>query len=253
MTGHLAQIFRHPIKSIGRQEVAEVVLKAGEILPWDRAFAVAHANARATDLAQSWAKKANYLRGASGPSLMAVEASFDPETKALCLTHPDVGPLNISISTPDGHAALVEWLATIWPVDAPRPTQVIHHPGHAQTDVPDAWISLHSYASHRQVAAALNSPGLSIHRWRGNLWLDDVPAWAEHDWVGREIQIGDTVFHVHQPITRCKATMANPVTGQRDLDTLKALNTNWGHTDFGVYASVIKGGHLSKGAPVKVL
>ena len=34
---------------------------------------------------------------------------------------------------------------------------------------------------------------LSIHRWRGNLWLDGAPAWEEWNWIGRRLQIGVAV------------------------------------------------------------
>ncbi len=253
MTGLLAQIYRHPVKAIGRQVLRGVILEVGKIIPWDRAYAVAHSRSRATDLEQSWAKKSNYLRGVTGPSLMAVVAKFDEDAQTLRLTHPDTDPLEVQIDTADGQDALVQWLRAIWPLDVSEPTQVIHHAGNAQTDVPHPWVSIHTQASHDAVAAAMDAPDLSVHRWRGNLWLDELPAWSEMDWVGKDIRIGEAVFHVHQPITRCKATMANPLTGQRDLDTLAALQTNWGHQDFGVYASVIKGGRLTQGDPVEVL
>ena len=253
MTGQLARIFRHPVKAIGREELHQVDLMAGKILPWDRAFAVAHAKARDADLDQPWAKKANYLRGVTGPSLMAVEAQFDPETGDLTLTHPDQAPLQVCLTDPSDHPSLVAWLAAIWPSDAPGPTRVVHHASQAQTDVPQPWVAIHALSSHAQVADALGAPDLSLHRWRGNLWLEGTEPWDEWTWVGRDIQIGDCVFHVHQPITRCKATMANPVTGERDLDTLDALNRIWGHQDFGVYASVLKGGLLRPGAELKVL
>ncbi|MGI9393180.1 MAG: hypothetical protein ACR2OY_00900 [Boseongicola sp.] len=50
-------------------------------------------------------------------------------------------------------------------------------------------------------------------------------------------------------MTRCKATMANPDTGRRDLDTLGLLD-DLGHQEFGVYAEVIEGGTLSVGDAV---
>jgi uncharacterized protein YcbX len=60
-------------------------------------------------------------------------------------------------------------------------------------------------------------------------------------------------LQVREPIRRCKATTANPATGQRDLDTLGALNANWNHQDFGIYAEVTRTGAIAVGAPVEVL
>jgi hypothetical protein len=51
-----------------------------------------------------------------------------------------------------------------------------------------------------------------------------------------------------EPIGRCRATEANPETGRRDAPTLAALEDGWGHTRFGVYAMVRKGGSMSPSA-----
>jgi hypothetical protein len=50
-----------------------------------------------------------------------------------------------------------------------------------------------------------------------------------------------------EPIGRCRATEANPSTGRRDAPTLAALEDGWGHTRFGVYAMVRKGGLVAVG------
>ena len=69
---------------------------------------------------------------------------------------------------------------------------------------------------------------------------------VKFEWIGKEIAIGEVTFRVEQRITRCKATMANPVTGRRDVDTLAMLRT-WDHQDFGVYARVLRGGTIRPG------
>ena len=93
---------------------------------------------------------------------------------------------------------------------------------------------------------------LSPLRWRGNLWLNGLSPWQEFDWIGKTIQIGEAVFEVQEAIRRCLATTANPKTGERDADTLAALNT-LGHQDFGVYATVVKSGVVQQNDPMKVL
>jgi uncharacterized protein YcbX len=72
------------------------------------------------------------------------------------------------------------------------------------------------------------------------------------DVVGRTLSIGDATLEVRERITRCKATMANPETGRRDIDTLATLRT-WGHQDFGVYAAITGGGTIRTGDPVEIL
>lgn len=237
----ITQIWRHPIKAIGREPLDRVVLTKGRTLPFDRHWAVTHHKAQPID--GGWAKKANFLRGVSGPGLMAVTASLDEATMTVTLRHPDRPDLQI---TPDeAQDGLLTWLPAIWPKDLPQPTGV-ERSETGFTDVPEPWISVHSMASHRAVAQKLGRD-LSIHRWRGNLWLDGSTPWEEFDLVGRTFRIGAAVLRGVQPITRCRATEANPETGERDADTLGTLRM-WGHQDFGLYAEVIEGGEIAPGA-----
>ena len=94
---------------------------------------------------------------------------------------------------------------------------------------------------------------ISPLRWRGNIHLEGLDAWAEFDWVGKTIGIGSAEMEVREPIERCLATTANPETGKRDADTLGALNSNWGHQNFGVYAMVTKSGEIALGDAVTLL
>lgn len=240
MTGTLTHITRHPLKAVGRELLDTVTLTPGECLPWDRVWAVLHDRAQTLD--GTWAKKANFLRGVTEPQLMAVTSTFDGST--LTLDHPSAGQLALNPDD-DGEAPrLLDWLAAIWPADLPAPTG-IYRADVPLTDVPDPWISINNLSSHRAVQDRAGQD-LSIHRWRGNLWIDGLAPWEEFDWIGKEISIGPARLEVAEPITRCKATMANPDTGKRDVDTL-ALLRSWNHQEFGVYARVIEGGDISVG------
>ncbi|MEL7173659.1 MAG: MOSC domain-containing protein, partial [Pseudomonadota bacterium] len=91
---------------------------------------------------------------------------------------------------------------------------------------------------------------MQVRRFRGNLWLEGLAPWEEEAWVGREIAIGDVRFRVDEPIGRCRATEASPVSGGYDAPTVAGLRKARGHTEFGVYATVIEGGVLAEGAAV---
>lgn len=244
----LAEIWRHPLKAIGRESLPHAELSPGRWLPFDRLWAVSHENAKLDD---GWAKKANFLRGVTEPALMAATARLDEAESVLTLDHPQAGLLEFRPDDPAETPRLLDWLARIWPADLPAPTG-IHRAGDAHlTDVPGAWLSLNCRATHSAVEDRVGQP-LSIHRWRGNLWIDGAEPWAEFGWVGQRLAIGEAVLEVRELITRCKATMANPETGRRDADTLAALRT-FGHQDFGVYAEVVEGGRIRAGDRVEVL
>jgi uncharacterized protein YcbX len=248
----LASIWRHPIKAIGREALDAVDLAPGRALPWDRRWAVTHEGTRpdAADPAGGWAPKANFLRGVSGPRLMAVEAALDEAAGTVTLAHPARAPLTVAPDTEAGAAALMAWLDPLWPEGLPRPAG-LRALDTGFTDVPGGWVSIHAHASHRAVEGRAGRP-LSIHRWRGNLWVEGAELWDEWDWVGRRLGVGGAVLEVRERIGRCKATMANPETGARDVDTL-ALLRSWDHQEFGVYAEVVEGGRVAVGDPVRLL
>ena len=81
--------------------------------------------------------------------------------------------------------------------------------------------------------------------------MDGLPPWGEFDWIGRRIRIGGVAFDVTERIERCRATEANPDTGTRDANTLRALEDGWGHRDFGVYATVAEDGRVAVGDAVE--
>lgn len=248
MNARLTEIWRHPIKSIGRERLEQITLEAGNWLRGDRLWAVTHDRSEIDEGA--WAPCRNFLRTTHGPALMAVTATFDEGDGALTLDHPEAGQLVLTPDDPGEIPRLLDWLSRIWPADLPAPTGIYSYGGGSLTDSSQPHISIFNHASHRAVEERVGK-ALSIHRWRGNVWIDGLGPWQEFEWIGKEISIGDTVLAVEERIGRCRATMANPETGRRDADPLAALDT-WGHRDFGVYARVIRSGEIHVGDPVVV-
>jgi len=248
MSGWLARICRHPIKAAGFEELARVTLAPGRALPFDRTWAVAHADARLVP--DAWGVKANFLRGVAGHDLMAIRARTDEGTRHVHLSHPRAGTFDAAPDNPEDAARLIDWLRPLWPADRPAPVRIVHVPGEAMTDRREAHVSILNLASLRALEAEAGTP-LSIHRFRGNLWLDGLPAWAEFDLIGQEIAIGAARLRVTGRITRCAATTVDPDTGRADADTLGVLRSGFGHQDFGVAATVLTGGAIATGAPAR--
>ncbi|SDW80411.1 hypothetical protein SAMN05444358_1011805 [Ruegeria halocynthiae] len=245
MSGSVTSLWRHPIKSHGRESLEEVTVIPGQTMPGDRVWAVAHEASKADG--SKWVPCANFSRGSKAPKLAAISARLDRDT--LTLNHPERPQLSFDPETQQG--VFLEWVKPLMPADRAASARIIRVPGRGMTDSDFPSISLSNMASHRAVEEKLTQ-SLSIGRWRNNVWFDGLPAWGEFDWLGREIQIGEAVFGIRERITRCLATTANPETGERDADTLGALNS-WDHQDFGVYAEVIRGGALRVGDGVKLL
>ncbi len=250
MTATLAHIFRHPIKAHGREELASVVLSAGEALPWDRHWAVAHDLTKFDPAAPGWISCVNFQRAARTPALMAITARFEETTGEVELRHPDLPPLTFFPET-EGQR-LIDWVAPISPQMRFRPVALVRAPGRAMTDTAFASVSIKNLASNAALSRAMGQD-LSIHRWRGNLWLDGVEPWAEFFWVGRRLRVGEAVLEIRERVGRCRATMANPETGIVDADTLDALMETQGVQDFGVYGVVVEPGPIAQGDRVEFL
>lgn len=249
-TGQLAHIYRHPIKAHGREALASVRLLTGKALPWDRHWAVAHDLSKFDPAAPAWVGCGNFQRGARTPAVMAIEARFEEASGRLTLSHPQLPDLSFLPASEGGK--LMDWLRPISPTERFRPKALVHVPDRALTDSDFPSVSIKNLASHAAVAAHMGRD-VSIHRWRGNLWLEGFAPWAEFDWIGKRLKIGGTVIEVKERIGRCKATTVDPATGEVGGDTLGALRALVGEQDFGVYGIVIQGGDIKQGDPVEVL
>jgi uncharacterized protein YcbX len=239
--GRVAHITRHPIKGHGREDLASVRLLAGACLPWDRHWAVAQDGAKVNEGA--WTPCASFSRGAKAPALMAVTATLDEATATVTLRHPVQGAITFRPDDPADLPRFLAWAGPLVPETRARPARIVTA-GRGMTDSPFPSVAVLNMAD----LSARMGHDLSIHRWRGNLWLDGAEAWSEWDWIGREIAVGDAVLRIEERITRCVATKVDPETGVTDADTLGALEAAFGHQDIGLYATVIRGGDVATGS-----
>ncbi len=249
MIGQVAHLVRHPIKSAGYEPVEAVELTPGAAFPLDRVWAVAHAAARLTE-PPIWAPKLQFLRGWGSAELMAVSCQSDAEAGAVELSHPRRPTARFRPDDAADAARLIDWLRPLWPENRPEPARVVRVPGQALTDQDQPLISINSLSSLADLSGRMERE-LSIHRFRGNIWVEGWAPWAELELIGQEICIGAARLRIEEPIGRCRATGANPETGQQDADTMGALEAGYGHTDFGVFARVIQAGRVGLGDEVR--
>lgn len=245
MTGRVTDIWRHPIKSHGREQLESVTLEIGKTLPFDRHWAVAHERSKADG--SKWISCGHFCRVAKIPALMAITSKFDEITGTVELKHPDLGSLTFNPDTDEDQ--FLTWITPIVPPNTLQPTRLVRADGDAFTDSDFPSVTLCNHASHRAVEQRVGKP-LSRHRWRGNVWIEGLAPWEEFDWDGKQVRIGEVVLSIRERTDRCKSTHANPDTGERDADILSALDS-WGHQDFSVRAEVIQGGRISTNDPVE--
>jgi uncharacterized protein YcbX len=248
---NVAALWRHPIKSHGREAISDVVLETGRTMPWDRHWAVTHEQSKLSLDDPAWVMCRNFMTATRTPGLAGIWAELDCDHARLHLRHADLGELDFCPDKAEDVARFLEWVAPLCPTDKSHPTGIVAAPNRGMTDTDYPSVSIMSHASHAAVANKLGH-SLARERWRGNIWIDGVAAWDEFNWIGKDIQIGDAMLRVQEPIERCMLTAANPTTGTRDTDVLGALRSGWGHQNFGIYATVINGGKVQLNDKIEV-
>ncbi|MEJ6399401.1 MOSC domain-containing protein [Yoonia sp. 208BN28-4] len=250
--GTVAEIWRHPIKSHGREKIESVDLTAGMTMPWDRKYAVTHAQTKFSAASPDWVSCRNFMIGTMTPALAGIWSQVDEAANTITLRHADAPEFTFDPDAPTDVARFLSWVSDIIPADRQTPTALVSAPDRGMTDTPEPTMSIANLASHATVEGHLGHP-LERERWRANIWLDGLDAWAEDDWIGKTIRIGSATFAVIDMAERCKHTTANPVTGARDVDTLAALRNGWGHQNFSAYATVLTDGRITVGDTCEVL
>src|SRR3954451_9379605 len=96
-------------------------------------------------------------------------------------------------------------------VDRPGGTREEHH----TTIVTDGSVA--------RLAQELGTDGLDARRFRMLIELEGGEAHEEDSWIGRTIELGETLLRISAPIPRCAITTQDPARGVRDLDTLRAI------------------------------
>jgi len=252
MTARVAQMWRHPIKSHGREQVDMARLEAGKAFPGDRVWAVAHERSCFDVDRPSWNPSGDFSTCTHGPRLQAITCWTNPQTGKLTLSHPDRQDLTIDANDHGDGCEFIQWVMPISLGTRSLPARLVRAPHEAMTDTGYQSISLINLASHRAIEGQLGF-GISPLRWRGNLLVEGLEPWEEMGWLGKSLRIGTAEFEVVETIVRCRATEANPETGQRDVETVKAIFEGFGHRDCGVYLKVSKGGDIAEGADLEVL
>ena len=248
MTGRIAHIWRHPIKAHGREALDSVDLSKGQTMPWDRAWAVVHERSSADG--NTWVSCGHFSRGAKIPELQAIGTKFDLEAFEIELTYP--GKPGVRFNPDTSTDRFLDWINSLMDSDRGRSVRLVRATQRGMTDTPFPSVSLLNLASHRAVEQRLGRK-LDTERWRGNFVLEGLAPWEEFEWVGRRLKIGSVELKVEEPIGRCQATSVNTATGRREMDMVAFLKDNWGHTDFGVYATVQESGTIKIGDGVEEL
>jgi len=247
MSGHVAAIFRHPVKGFTPEPLERVDLAPGEGFPHDRIWAVENGPCGFDPAQPTFVPKSKFTVLAHIPRVAAARTRYDAATGVLHATGPDGAAFAGRLAEPPAREAFAAWLTDLLGEDAQGPLRVLDAPPtHRFTDHPLGQVSIINLASVRDLGQRMGVE-LDPLRFRANLYVDGWPAWAENQWAGKRLMVGWAQAEVFKPIVRCTATHVDPTSAERDLDVCKALFDNYGDLNCGIYVRVTAGGSVGRG------
>jgi uncharacterized protein YcbX len=256
-TGRVTRIAIAPVKGLALQLPAEVELGTNGVTENRRVHLI--------DAAGRLVNDKNALR------LMLVSCRLDLDEGTLALRFPDGDEVSGELSPGervttsffgrpvDGHVLDGPWAAPLsrfaeLELRLVMPDDV----GAAGDRGPEAAVSMISDASIADVARAGGAERLDGRRFRMLFEIDGVGAYTEESWIGREVQVGESVVRVHGNVGRCLVTTCDPDTALRDFDTLKVLARQRKDVEtneplpLGVVGEVVTPGRVRVGDPVRL-
>lgn len=239
-------LYRYPVKGLSPEPLAEVTLRAGETFPWDRAFAIENGKHDFDPANPKHFPKIKFLMLMRDERLAALKTHFDDATTTLTVAKDGSEVLRADLMTPEGRAALEDFMRGYMEKELRGSPRVVHAPGFSHSDAPAKLVSIINMASVRALEEKIGAH-VNPLRFRANVYVEGLAPFADHDWVGRRFRMGDAGFQGFHKTVRCAATNVDPATAARDMEIPATLMKNWGHADLGLYAEIKSPGTLRPG------
>ena len=250
-TPQVANLYRYPVKGLSPEALDRVELAKGATMPFDRAYAIENGPGRFDPENPKYLAKINFLMLMRDERLAALETHFDDATRTLTIKRGGKQVARGDLTTPTGRQLIEQFVAAYMQGAMRGAPKIVHADGHSFSDVSAKCLHIINLASVRELERVAGRP---VHplRFRANVHIDGIPAWAEQSWVGKTLELGAVELRVIDRTGRCEATNVDPTTGARDMAIPSLLQRTWGHTEFGIYAKVAAAGSVTVGDAVTV-
>lgn len=255
--GTIEGLYVYPFKGLSPQRLTEVTLEAGRGFPLDRGYALARADGLYRPDMPGSLSKFEYFMLAKNARLAGLSTWLDSDGKTFTVRVRDHLVLECDLSSDEGRRAAQDFFARVLdcpddlkPVIAASKTRRFTDAARNNDEQMNA-ISVINLASVRELADRIEAP-IDPLRFRANLYIDGLPAFAEADLVGREFTVGTATVRGIKPTVRCPATEVNPANAHRDLPIPRLLAHHFGHTRLGIYITMLSGTTLRPGDPIRL-
>jgi uncharacterized protein len=242
----VVSLYRYPVKGLSAQPLPLLRLKAGETVPFDRAYAIENGPGRFDPDNPRHLPKVNFLMLMRDERLAALATEFDEATETLTIKREGKQVARGQLTTKLGRQMLEQFFAAYMKEELKGPPRIVSALGHSFSDVAAKCVHLVNLATVRDLERTVEAE-LDPLRFRANLYFDGAGPWEEKNWLGRVLQVGPVRLKVFKETVRCDATNVNPATARRDTAIPPTLQRTYGHSCVGVYAQVISDGDIHPG------
>ena len=225
----LTSIYRYPVKGLSAEKLHRVTLAVGETLPFDRAYAIENGPSGFDPAAPKHFPKIVFLMLMRHERLAELATAFDDATATLTIRKDGAVVAEGNLETDEGRSAIAAFFDTFAAKELKGPAKVLHGAGHSFSDSRHKVVSLINLETVRALGKDL---GADLHplRFRGNLYVEGMPAWAEFDWLGKTLQVSASArLHgdqAHRPLRRHQRQPADcgarPDAAKDDANRLRA-------------------------------
>lgn len=239
-------LYRYPVKGLSPEPLAEVTLEPGGTFPWDRAFAIENGKHEFDPAAPKHFPKIRFLMLMRDERLAELKTRFDDATTTLTIHRDGSEALSANLMTAAGRAALEDFMRLHMGEELRGSPRVVHAPGFSHSDLPAKVVSIINMGSVRALEEKIGAH-VNPLRFRGNLYVEGLAPFADHDWVGRRFSIGGVGLKGVHATVRCAATNVDPQTAARDMEIPATLMKLRGNADLGLYAQIESPGTIRPG------
>jgi uncharacterized protein len=246
---HVKSLWRFPVKGLSGEKLSEVNLEEGAYFPNDRLFAIG--NGESGFDGSEHLPKQKYIMLARQAKLALIKSKFNDKKQEISLSYQHE-TITASVITEQGKAAIEAFVSDILESEGVKPLKFLTSPPSMRfTDSPIGFVSMINLETIRALEKEIGKE-INPLRFRSNIIIEGLEAFAENNLKNWRIQIGGVLFKVVDRIDRCAATTVNPDTSVRDIMIPAILNRTYGHIDCGIYLESLTTGTISTGETLRL-
>jgi len=250
----VSSIHFSPIKSLSFQSINTAIIKKDIGFEEDRIFAFSRAIdmslAKTIEKDPSERELIHFLTLKNSPVLNKYDFKFENGMISISENNKEISTYSI-----EDKEAISKEISVLEPI-LPGPIFFLENklfPFYDTTNSSNVanTISLINLNSIKDFNQKINKE-IEFERFRGNIYVKDLKAFEERNWINRIIKINEAEFKVLKHIPRCSATNLKINSDQADINLPNELKKVYGHMDMGIYLYPLNNGKISVNDQINV-